>query len=230
MKIFAHRGASGYYPENTLLAFEKAIQMGAHAIELDVHNVEGELIVFHDRRTDNLTKQPGLVADLTLIELQALSIEDQTIPTLWQVLNLCSGRCQVNIELKGFNTIKPLLKLYPKILEKLKFEHNELLVSSFKHFELQQFKQQFPQANVAPLIDGVPLDLAQAATTLEASAVNLSLNFVNQQMIDDAHQREKLVNVFTVNHKNDMQMLAEMDVDGIFTDYPDKAIKFFNVQ
>ncbi|RYV00869.1 glycerophosphodiester phosphodiesterase [Shewanella sp. OPT22] len=227
MKIYAHRGASGYYPENTLLAFEKAVQMGVSAIELDIHNVEGELIVFHDRRIDKLTQQQGLLSSLTTKEILSLSIEDQTIPTLWQVLNLVAGRCEVNIELKGFNTVKPLINLYPKVLSKLNFQAKDLLFSSFKHFELQQLKQAIPEVNIAPLIDGVPLDLAQAATTLNATAINLSLNFVHQTMVDDAHQRGKLVNVFTVNHKEDMQMLADMGVDGIFTDYPDKALAFF---
>ena len=228
MKIYAHRGASGYYPENTLLAFDKAIQMGADAIELDVHNIEGELIVFHDRRIDHLTKHSGLLADLTLDEVQRLTIEEQSIPSLWQVLNLVAGRCEVNIELKGFDTVKPLIKLYPKALSTLNFTPEDLLFSSFKHFELQQLKQHLPEARVAPLIDGVPLDLAQAATSLDAVAINLSLNFVNQAMVKNAHERGKLVNVYTVNHREDMQMLAEMGVDGIFTDYPDKAITFFN--
>ncbi len=228
MKIYAHRGASGYYPENTLLAFDKAIQMGADAVELDVHNVGGELIVFHDRRADRLTRQKGLVADLTLETLQNLTIEDQNIPTLWQVMNLVAGRCEVNIELKGFDTVEPLTEFYPKAIQKLNFTSRDILFSSFKHFELQQLKQYIPDAAIAPIIDGVPLDLAQAATSLEAVAVNLSLNFVNQAMVEDAHNRGKSVNVFTVNHREDMNMLAEMGVDGIFTDYPDKAIGFFN--
>ena len=204
MKIYAHRGASGYYPENTLLAFDKAIQMGADAIELDVHNVEGELIVFHDRRIDHLTKQKGLVANLTLETLQKLTIEDQNIPTLWQVLNLVAGRCEVNIELKGFDTVELLTQIYPKALSNLNFKPQDILFSSFKHFELEQLKQHIPEAAVAPLIDGVPLDLAQAAETLDAVAINLSLNFINQAMVDDAHHRGKLVNVFTVNHQEDM--------------------------
>ncbi|MBE8167599.1 MAG: glycerophosphodiester phosphodiesterase, partial [Shewanella sp.] len=69
MKVYAHRGASGDYPENTLLAFEKALELGAIAIELDVHNVEGTLVVFHDRRLDKISSGTGYIDQMTLSDL-----------------------------------------------------------------------------------------------------------------------------------------------------------------
>ncbi|MGB0894805.1 MAG: glycerophosphodiester phosphodiesterase [Parashewanella sp.] len=224
MKVYAHRGASGYQPENTIAAFREALARGSQAIELDVHNVEGELIVFHDRRLSKKHIGDKLTCDLTLIELAELNVEGEPIPTLWQVLTFINGRCEVNIELKGDNTVKPMIAMYPRIINELNFSNDQLLFSSFKHPELAQLKQAIPQVKLAPLIDGVPLNLADVGSLLQADAIHLSLNFVNQAMIDDAHRREIKVQVFTVNHPDDVQLMIEMGVDGIFSDYPDKAM------
>ena len=72
-KVWAHRGASGYRPENTLEAFELAIRQGADGIELDVHtSVDGELIVMHDENVDRVTDGTGLIKDMTLAQLKEL--------------------------------------------------------------------------------------------------------------------------------------------------------------
>ncbi|MCL1078824.1 glycerophosphodiester phosphodiesterase [Parashewanella spongiae] len=219
MKIYAHRGASRYYPENTLQAFEKALELGATAIELDVHNVEGTLVVFHDRRLDEISSGSGYIDQITLSELSQITVQGQPIPTLWQVLEYVGGRCEVNIELKGFNTVKPLIKLYPEAITQFGFRIDQLLISSFKHPELAEFKKSHPQAHIAPLIEGVPLDLAATASKLNAVAVNLSLNFINQEMIDDVHLKGMKVNVFTVNNKHDFEEMKALGVDGIFSDH-----------
>ena len=108
-KVFAHRGASQYAPENTLEAFRLAMEQGAEGIELDVHlSADGELVVIHDETLERTTNGTGLVKDHTLAQLQALradnhmeGFEAARIPTLRQVLELVRpGDMQVNIELK----------------------------------------------------------------------------------------------------------------------------------
>ncbi|WP_372931685.1 glycerophosphodiester phosphodiesterase, partial [Shewanella putrefaciens] len=127
MLIFAHRGASGYQVENTLAAMAKALELGAKAIELDVHNVEGELVVFHDRRLDNKSSGTGVIHTVTKDYLAGINVKGEPIPTLWQILELIAGRCTVNIELKGINTVQPLVDLYPKVLSELGFTEDQLL-------------------------------------------------------------------------------------------------------
>ena len=93
-KVWAHRGASGYRPENTLEAFELAIRQGADGIELDVHtSADGELIVMHDENVDRVTDGTGLIKDMTLAQLKELKVSTPAepsgiyhIPTLAEVL------------------------------------------------------------------------------------------------------------------------------------------------
>jgi glycerophosphoryl diester phosphodiesterase len=197
MLVFAHRGASGYAPENTLAAMDIALDLGASAIELDVHCVEDELVVFHDRRLEGKSTGTGLIHLTTKAALAQFTVGGHAIPTLWQILERVSiaskGLCSVNIELKGFGCVQPFIGLYP-------------------------------QAVIAPLLAGIPLDLAQIMTTLNAYSINLDLSFVNQAIVDDAHQRGGKVFVYTVDNYDDIQALKAMGVDGIFSNYPDKAL------
>ncbi|MBR9727675.1 glycerophosphodiester phosphodiesterase [Shewanella intestini] len=223
MLVFAHRGASGYQPENTLAAMKMAIELGVQAIELDIHNVEGELYVYHDRRLEKKSDGFGPVHLTTKQHMTQLRVLGEPIPTLWEVLTVIDGRCMVNIELKGCFCLTPFLTMYPKILSKLNFSAEQLLISSFNHHYLMSVRQQFPQAYVAPLVDGVPITLAQVATQLQAYSINLSINFVNQAIIKDAHQRGVKVFVYTVDEADDIKALQHINVDGIFSNYPDKA-------
>lgn len=228
MLVFAHRGASGYAPENTLKAMSKAIELGAKAIELDVHCVAGELVVFHDRRLEGKSSGHGLIHLSTQADLAKITVAGEPIPSLWEVLilldTLTGGDCIVNIELKGVGCVPPFVAMYPHILEKLHFTPQHLLISSFNHLYIAQVKQQLPQAFVAPLLGGIPLDLAQVVTDIAAYSLHLDVAFVSQAIVDDAHQRGAKVYVYTVDNSDDIHALKMMGVDGIFSNYPDKAI------
>ncbi|QDE32552.1 glycerophosphodiester phosphodiesterase [Shewanella polaris] len=229
MLVFAHRGASGYEPENTLVAMDKALDLGVNAIELDVHCVEDELVVFHDRRLEGKSTGTGLIHLTTKAKLAQYTIGGQAIPTLWQVLERVStkskGLCTVNIELKGIGCVQSFISLYPQALKLLHFTPEQLLISSFNHPDLAQIKRALPRAVISPLISGIPLDLAQIVTTLNAYSINLDVSFVNQAIVDDAHQRGGKVFVFTVDNADDIKALKTMGVDGIFSNYPDKAME-----
>ncbi|MCL1089036.1 glycerophosphodiester phosphodiesterase [Shewanella profunda] len=224
MLIFAHRGASGYQVENTLASMEKALELGAKAVELDVHNVEGELVVFHDRRLDNKSSGTGVIHMVTKDYLAGVNVKGEPIPTLWQILELIAGRCIVNIELKGINTVQLLLDLYPKILNELGFTSEQLLISSFNHPYLSDIKTALPQALVAPLLASIPLDGAAVVSQLNAYSLHLDVSFISQALVDDAHQRGAKVYVYTVDHSDDIHALRQMGVDGIFSNYPDRAM------
>lgn len=223
MLIFAHRGASGYEVENTLAAMEKALSLKVEAIELDVYNVEGELIVFHDRRLETKTSGEGLVHKSTLDTISAVTIKQHHLPTLWQVMSLIKGRCIVNIELKGYHTAEPLIKCYNDIIIQLGFSTEQLLISSFNQPYLLEVKQHLPHARVAPILSGVPLNYAEAVTALDAYSIHIDIHFVTLKMVHDAHQRGAKIYVYTVDNAEDIQALKAIGVDGIFSNYPDKA-------
>ncbi|WP_108945450.1 glycerophosphodiester phosphodiesterase [Shewanella halifaxensis] len=226
MKIFAHRGASGYVAENSLAAFAKSIELGATAVELDIHLVEDELYVFHDRRLEPKSSGFGLIEMMTKTQIEQLNVDGEPIPTLIQVLQLLRPHnTLVNIELKGLACLEEFIALYPKLLNELNYPADKLLISSFNHPFLAKVKQQFPGALIAPLIEGVPLDLAAVVTQLSAYSIHLGLSFTTQEMVDDAHLRGAKVYVYTVDNLQDIDMLKRMGVDGIFTNYPDRAIQ-----
>ncbi|QYJ86745.1 glycerophosphodiester phosphodiesterase [Shewanella mesophila] len=222
MRVFAHRGASGYAPENTLAAIKKAIELGITAIEIDVHNVEGELCVFHDRRLDGKSSGTGLIEEVSQSYLASLNVDGEPIPKLWELLvYLQDFDSLLNIELKGMRSLKPFLNLYPQILTKLNFKPEQLLISSFNHHFIKAVKQQYPHALVAPLLEGIPEDDAAIVSHLEAYSLHLSLSFITAELVADAHRRGAKVYVYTVDNPEDINYLMGLGVDGIFSNYPD---------
>lgn len=225
MKVFAHRGASGSAPENTLKAFEKAIKLGATAVELDIHLVEEELYVFHDRRLEATSSGRGLIDVVSAEYLRSITVSGEAIPRLIDVLALLKPHnIEVNIELKGLSVLPAFIALYAKFVEQQIYDPNLLLISSFNHRQLYDFKQHYPQAKVAPLIEGIPFDLAKVVTDLDAYSIHLGLSFITQEMIEDAHRRGAKVYVYTVDFIDDIEMLAKRGVDGIFSNFPDEAL------
>lgn len=223
MLIFAHRGASGYAPENTLKAMQLALSLGANAIELDVHNVDNQLMVFHDRRLDYKSNGSGLIHRQSLSQLSKITIDGEPIPSLWEVMKNLSPKPIVNIELKGIDCIIPFINIYPQLIAQLNYKKEQILISSFNHQYIQQVKLHFPDALVAPLVEGIPLDLAAIGTKLNAYSIHLDINFITKEMVNDAKARNLKVYVYTVDYADDINYLQSIGVDGIFSNYPDKA-------
>ncbi|MGL4474631.1 MAG: glycerophosphodiester phosphodiesterase [Shewanella sp.] len=223
MLIFAHRGASGYAPENTIKAMTLAIELGATAVELDIHAVEGELMVYHDRRLETKTSGQGIIDEQTLAYLAEQKLAGEAIPSLWQLMQSLPTSMVVNIELKGRSVLEPFLALYPRLISELGFAPDKLLISSFNHQYLLTCRKLWPDARIAPLIEGVPLDLCQCATTLNAQSIHLDINFMTDEMLADAKQRGIDVFVYTVDYPEDILLLQRKGVAGIFSNYPDKA-------
>ena len=232
MQIIAHRGASGDYPENTLLAMEHAIMQGADAIEIDVFAVDDELIVIHDHHLARTTNGSGSIYQHSLAQLQQLDAGlGQRIPTLWQVLQLLAPTpLWLNIELKGDNTVGPLLTLLQRAERELQFDVNRLLISSFNHHLLAALKQQQPALKLGALTASLPIDYATFARQLQAYSVNCDVSFINQAFVDDAKARGLKVYVYTVDQADDIARMTQYGVDGIFSNYPAKARQQLNMQ
>ena len=180
-KVWAHRGASGYRPENTMEAFELAIKQGADGIELDVHtSADGELIVMHDETVDRVTDKTGLIKDMTLAQLKELKVSTDVepngiyrVPTLVEVLDLMrTTDMMVNIELKNSICFYPGME--EKILKLVKEMHMEdqLIYSSFNHYSLMQLKQLDDHVQTGILFSDGWINPAMYAKNLGINAVH----------------------------------------------------------
>lgn len=162
MKIWAHRGCSQRYPENTLLAFEKAAELeGLAGIELDIQMTrDGELVVIHDERVDRTTEGVGYVREYSLSELRKLHIyaddnPSQRIPTVTEVIDLLGdkirNRLKINIELK--NSIYPYPGMEEKIVGMIReygLEKN-VIYSSFSALSLEKIRELDSQTEIGIL-------------------------------------------------------------------------------
>jgi len=228
MKIFAHRGVSGHYPENTLAAIQAALDCGAYGIEIDVFAADGELIVIHDRQLQRTTKTKGNIEDYKLSQLLQLDAgKGQRIPTLWQVLQLINNRCVLNIELKGHDTAPLLLHQLSQAQQQLGTDIAKLLISSFHHPLLRHIKQSQAELAIGALTACIPLDYCEFATQLGAMSVHCDRAFIDDKMILDAHQRGLEVFVYTVNDQREALRLKALGVDGIFCNFPAEAANWF---
>jgi len=221
MICFAHRGASGYAPENTLAAFKKALDLHSPWAELDVYSVENELIVFHDDRMERVTNGEGYIEKLPLADIRKLKVKrSERIPYLHEVLDLADKKMNFNIELKGINTAEPVVKLIHSYLKK-GWKKEQFLISSFNHIELSKIQELDSELNTGALLCGMPLDYCAFASKLGAYSVHPSIEFLDKTYVEDAHRRGLKVFVYTVNHIDDMKKMMELNVDGMFTNYPD---------
>jgi len=220
--LFAHRGASGYEPENTLSAFDLALAMGARWIELDVYAVDGELVVIHDDRLERTTNGTGFVMDKGLSYLRTLDAgKGQKIPLLREVFDLVSDRAGINIELKGPETTAPASALIAAAITERRMAAEQFIVSSFNHKELLRFKAMHPEIRIGALVSGVPRRSARFAEKMGVYAVHAGLNIVNLRFVADAHRRGLKFFVYTVNTGEDLKRMQDVGVDGVFTNYPD---------
>lgn len=224
--VIGHRGARGHAPENTLLAIDTAIRLGAPWVEFDVQlHDSGELLVFHDLSLERTTNGQGFLANQSLGMLRALDAGGgQQIPTLTEVLDLVEQQVGVNIELKSAGGTGEAVAGVIRSYLDAGWPPEKFLVSSFHLPELWEFKQYAPEIPIGALICGVPLDWAGCAVELGAATLNLSSEFVDPRLIEDAHKHGIKVFVYTVNDPAELRQLREMGVDGVFSDYPDRAL------
>lgn len=221
--VIGHRGAMGYKPENTLSSFELAITMGCPWIELDVYVVEDTLLVIHDDSLERTTNGKGKIGEHDLAYLRGLDAGDgQQIPTLEEVLDLVDQRIGVNVELKGSGTARPVAALLDDYCKR-GWDRSQFLVSSFDHSELADCDPTYRRgALFGRRFRGSYVDVA---TGLTAWSINLDVSLVSQKVVDEAHANDFRVLVYTVNKLSDMQKMIDLGVDGIFTNYPDRALE-----
>jgi glycerophosphoryl diester phosphodiesterase len=236
MLVIAHRGFSSQYTENTIIAFQQALKLEVDAIELDIHQVEHEFLVFHDPYLNTLTNGEGRIFDMPLDQARQLRVKDkEPIPTLGEVAALIGNRVILNIEVKSLQSVQEFV-VYVKHL--IATHQCRVVISSFDHPLLMAIKASFSDfteadllseeaypVEFAALIAHAPFDHAKYASSLGVLIAGTDWNTVNADFVDDAHRRGKKVWCYTVNHQETLLELLDIGVDGIFTDRPDWAMQ-----
>ncbi|SDN12994.1 glycerophosphoryl diester phosphodiesterase [Psychrobacillus sp. OK028] len=231
----AHRGATGYAPENTIAAFDLAVDMKADYIEIDVQrSKDGELVVIHDTTVDRTTDGTGKVGDLTFEQLRSLDAgswkEEQfvgeTIPTFEEILERYHGKIGILIELKA-------PELYPGIEDQVsealkernldKPQNEKIIIQSFNFESMKKTNQLLPKVSIGVLTSN------SADTTLEALQefstyadwFNPSYGIVTEELVSQVHSLGMQIGSWTVRSQEAADLLFKMRVDAIISDYPD---------
>lgn len=221
--IVGHRGASGYEPENTLLSFKRAIEMGVSMIELDVYLCKsGEVVVIHDHTVERTTNGTGSIAHLTWDMLQQLDAgKGERIPLLSQVFDVVDQRVVINIEIKDPYATKPVANLIEQYVQAKQWSYDQFIVSSFDHAVVKEFHFYCPQVKTGALFDVDSQDEVEIAKRLHADYVIVDYQSVTAELINTAHDCDLQVFTYTVNDKSLALRLKELGIDAIITNYPD---------
>ncbi|MGB6854652.1 MAG: glycerophosphodiester phosphodiesterase [Thermoanaerobaculia bacterium] len=222
--ITAHRGSSGGAPENTLAAIEGAITDGADWVEFDVQEIaDGTVVVWHDSDFKRIAGVDRKIWDVTPEELLDIDIgswfspefQDQRVPTLVEVLDLCKGKIKLNIELKyyGHND-----RLEEKVIEQVEAAglESDVVLMSLKQEQVERVQQLRPGWPVG-LLTAVALgDL----TKLEVDFYAVNTPIARRRFIRNVHGLDREIYVWTVNEPVQMAAMMSLGVDNIITDEP----------
>ena len=231
----AHRGASGrgHAPENTLAAFQKAIEVGVDGVECDVHcTADGEVVVIHDHSLDRTTDSKGNVRKMTLGEVKEadagswfdLQFAGERIPTLREALEVMKGKAVTVVEIKQEGIVDKVIKSIEDAGSVA-----EVVIISFHASALKDSQEINPRIPRSFLMGGKRaiekrgdiLKLIQQATEL-GGGLDLASKTVTPKLIKESHKRGVAVWAWTVDDEAEMEKLAEMGVDAITSNYPEK--------
>lgn len=223
--VIAHRGASAYRPENTLVAYELAVEMDADMIEIDLHTTkDGVVAISHDATLEHLGA-PGEVGDYTMAELRALDAgEGQRIPTLDEVLDAFAARIPFNLELK-IGTERAYRGMERVALDAARARGvlARTLYSSFYDGVLRVLRDEAPEARIAVLVDWKhPERMFERAIEHRAEAINPFFGLVDAEFMRRAKGEGLAVHPYTVDELDWMERLLDLGVDGLFTNRPDR--------
>lgn len=230
--VLAHRGYSGKYPENSLLAFEMAIQTGCHGFESDVHlSADGEPVIIHDATLDRTTSGSGLVADHTFRQLQKLDCGFWKGPEfvgqhplhLEELLQLVMDHhLLLNLELKNYEVFyEGLEEKVIRCIAKYKAQ-NQVFLSSFNHPSMVLCKGICPEIQTGFLYGYPLLDMEQYAARYPVDALHPRYQCLqyDRELVRKIHAVGRKVNTWTVNTLPDMDFCIQAGADAIITNYP----------
>ncbi len=236
VQVWAHRGASAYSPENTIEAFLMACQMGADGIEIDVYlTADGRIAVTHDGDLLRCSGKAGKVAAMTLSEIKEYNVgvnhadrypgKRFTVPSLEEVYEAVRPYgITVNVEFKASGA--EILDKAVKCADDLSMSDN-VVYSSFNHFNLAGILDRRPNARVAPLYGSELVKAAQYAKSFGAYALHPHYGALYNEpdYVNAAHELGVRVHPWTVDGEEDMKRLFDLGIDAIITNKPDVALR-----
>lgn len=238
--IYAHRGASGLFPENTMESFHAAVRRRANGIELDVQlTKDGKLVVIHDHTLERTTTGSGPVRQHTLQELRQLRadrgsssrIAKARIPTLREVFTAFSVTpLRFILELKNFLSDQPNLE--ELVIEQIRrYQLTErTVISSFNFDSLLRIKELDPSQTTGLLYVGPIVRPWEVALRYRANQLHVPMDQLSAQLVGKAHNHGLAVLGWTVNSAQDIRASLEMGVDGLITNYPGRARKLLRAR
>lgn len=229
--ICAHRGASGYAPENTLAAFKKALELRTDMVELDVQQIsDNKLYIMHDTEIDRTTNGTGSLSKLTSPEVEKLDagswfsekFQGEPVPQFEAVLSLVKGKAALNIELKCNGSRDNLIQ---SVIEKIREfgVEKECVLTSFDFAIIDEVRRQAPDLSVGYIFNARGFLPHVFRANVEVLSIHFAL--ANTIFVKLAKKFGKKVFVWTANKDWLMRRMCRLGVDGIITDYPDKLAK-----
>ena len=231
MKNFAHRGFSGKYPENTMLAFQKAYEAGADGIELDVQlTKDGQVVVIHDEKVDRTTNGTGLVRDYTLEELRKLDASYiytgemgfNPIPTFEEYCAWVAGTDLVtNVELKtGVYPYPGIEEKVWELLQKYQLEE-KVIISSFNHFSVLRMKELAPSLKYGLLEESWLLAPGAYVASAGVACYHPYHGSLTADAVAEVKSHHIEINTFTVNDEDSVRRLRALGIDIVIGNFPD---------
>jgi glycerophosphoryl diester phosphodiesterase len=227
----AHRGASGNYPENTLIAFQKALEIGVDEIELDLHMTKDDhLIVMHDSTVDRTTNGTGAIAELTLDEIKALDagrvfgeqFKAERVPMWEEALDLVQGKVELNVHLKeggqpGGHYERKVAKALSdfKMIEDSILTCSDASVGNFAEIN-SRIECRIFRAN------RTPEEYIRKSVEMGLRTMQPGRDITTPDFVQKAHAAGRIVHVFYADTPEDMRAYIEIGVDGILTNYPER--------
>lgn len=231
MKVIAHRGYSGKYPENTMLAFKKAVEANCDEIELDVQlTKDGVVVVFHDEKIDRTTDGTGLIKDYTYEELKKFNAaklfpqvtEFEHIPTFDEYCAWAATTdITTNIEIKtGIYYYEDIEKKTVDIIHKYGLEE-KVMFSSFNHLSLLKVKELMPGVSCGALLgrNGIG-NAGYCCHTYGFDCYHPGFEGITDETVAGCKKYGIKMNVWTVNGMDQLEKLYDWGCDGVITNYP----------
>lgn len=229
--VVGHRGFAGKYPENTVLSFKKAVEIGVDFVELDVRETkDGKLVVIHDESIERTTDGKGLIKEMTYREIEKYDAgikygySGEKIPLLSDVFEEIGDKVKILIEIKECE-IEKLVKL----IKKYKMEE-KVFVGSFNLEYLKEVRRKLPDVATALISWDIPYKNLKECIELGIRKVDVEFHNLNKERVKDLVSMGFLVNTWTPNEKEDLKKVISYGVHFITTDRPDICLSLIKNQ
>ena len=234
--IIAHRGASAYAPENTLAAFDKALDLGTAHVEFDVHfSGDGHVVVIHDDTVDRTTDSSGAVASLTLAQLKRLDagswfaarFSGERIPTLGELLERYKGRLHFYIEVKGRSE-----HLSERTIDLVRDYgwRDSVTITSFQEERLQEARSYAPEIPAGWLARELDGSMVEQARQMGLAEICPHADLLDRELVQRLHQKGFMVRAWGVHDEEAMRRVVEAGADGMTINFPDKLASYLKAR